>query len=68
VLEELRGLYGSPSIGLEIKGMMGWACSSERSNTYKIMVGTPLGRPKDVWEMNCEDKNWIEMTLGHVQW
>jgi hypothetical protein len=76
-MEELHGLYSSPSIIKVIKARrMRWAghvvCMGEVRGAYNILVGRPegrrpLGRPRCRWEDNIKI-DLEEIGFGDVDW
>jgi hypothetical protein len=64
--EKLHDLYYLPSIIRIIKKKrMRWVrhvASRKKRNTYRLLVGKPLGRPKCMWVEN------IKMNLGGIGW
>jgi hypothetical protein len=84
--EELHNLYSSPSIIRMIKSKrMIWAghvARMEERNTYRILVGKPigkrpLGRPRRRWvdnikmdlrEIGCDVLDWIDLAEDRDHW
>jgi hypothetical protein len=77
-IEELRNLYSSPDIIMQVKSRrMRWAGyvarMGEERKVYKVLVGKPegkrpLGRPRHRWEdgirMDLMEIGWVGVWIG----